>query len=90
MVVAEIEELKRQALRRVEITFAQDVDPSEFADMETVRVAQAACRIVTITFTGSVDPVLKRAAQFEVETIVSHDGDLESAFLAYYEDDDAA
>jgi hypothetical protein len=35
--------------------------------------------------TGSVDPIVKRAAQFEVETIVSHDGDLESAFLAYYE-----
>lgn len=91
MVVAEIEELKRQALRRIEITFAEPVDPSVFADVETVRVAQATGRIVTITFTGSVDPVVKRAAQFEVDTIVSHDGDLESAFLAYYEEgDDAA
>jgi len=90
MVVAEIEELKRQAQRRIEITFVEPVDTAEFSDIETVRAVQASGPIVTVTVTGSVDPVLKRAAQFEVETIVSHDGDLESAFLSYYADDDDA
>ena len=91
MVVAEIPELKRQAQRRLEITFTDPVDPAVFTSLETVRTATIADRTVTVTVLGSVDPVLKVAAGFEVENIVSHDGDLESAFLAYYtEDDDAA
>ena len=88
MVVAEIEELKQQAQRRIEITFAEPIDTSPFAAIETVRAVHEAGRVVTVTVAGSVDPVVKRAAQFEVETIVSHDGDLESAFLAYYAEDD--
>lgn len=90
MVVAEIEELKRQAQRRIEITFAEPVATTAFSNIDTVRTVRASGNVVTVTVTGSVDPVVKRAAQFEVETIVSHDGDLESAFLAYYSEDDDA
>lgn len=91
MVVAEIEELKQQAQRRVEFTFAETVDPAPFADLLSVTEVEAADRTLTVTLTGSVDAVVKLAALHNVERIVSHDGDLESAFLAYYaEDDDAA
>jgi ABC-2 type transport system ATP-binding protein len=88
MVVAEIEELKRQTQRRLELTFAAAVDPAVFAALETVGAIEAGDRTITVTVTGSVDPVVKLAANYEVETIVSHEGDLESAFLAYYKDGD--
>ncbi|MGA9597169.1 MAG: ABC transporter ATP-binding protein [Acidimicrobiia bacterium] len=88
MVVAEIEELKRQTQRRLELTFAAAVDPAVFAALETVGAIEAGDRTITVTVTGSVDPVVKLAANYEVETIVSHEGDLESAFLAYYTDGD--
>jgi ABC-2 type transport system ATP-binding protein len=39
---------------------------------------------VTVTVTGSVDLVIKAAARHEVLNVLSHQGDLESAFLAYY------
>jgi ABC-2 type transport system ATP-binding protein len=88
MVVAEINELKQQAQRRVEFTFAEPVEPEVFLSLGTVREVDVVARTVMVTFAGSVDPVLKAAARYEVETIVSHDGDRESAFLAYYHEGD--
>jgi ABC-2 type transport system ATP-binding protein len=90
MVVAEIDELKRQAQRRVELTFTERVDPAVFSALETVRDVEAFNHTIAITVTGSVDPVFKAAAGYHVETVVSHEGDLESAFLAYYEGDNDA
>jgi ABC-2 type transport system ATP-binding protein len=88
MVVAEIEELKRQTQRRLELTFTKLVDPAVFTALEAVRSVEAHDHTITVTVSGAVDPVLKAAAHYEVETIVSHEGDLESAFLAYYQDGD--
>ena len=91
MVVAEIEELKRQAQRRLELTFASPIDPAPFEQLEAVRGVVVNEQTLTVTVAGTVDPVIKVASQFEVESVISHDGDLESAFLSYYsEDDDAA
>lgn len=85
MVVAAIDELKKQAQRRVELTFAEPVDPAVFTALESVRNVEAFNHTITVTVTGSVDPVFKAAARYQVETVISHEGDLESAFLAYYE-----
>jgi ABC-2 type transport system ATP-binding protein len=90
MVVAEIEELKRQAQRHVEFTFVDPVDPAVFAVLDSVDNVQASDRTLTFTVTGSMDSVVKVAALYEIERIVSHDGDLESAFLSYYSGDDHA
>ena len=38
---------------------------------------------------GAVDAVVKRLAQHTVESLVSHDTDLEEAFLAYYSEEPA-
>lgn len=89
MVVAEIEQLKQQAQRQLAITFAAPINTAEFEALETVRsvdVADAG-HTITVTVAGAVDPVIKIAARYEVASITSNDGDLESAFLAYYTDD---
>ena len=41
-------------------------------------------RYLEVVVEGSVDPVLKEASKNDVENVVTHDGDLEDAFLAYY------
>ena len=87
MVVAEIDELKRQAYRRIELTFASPVDASAFESLETVRDVLATGDTLTVTVAGSVDPVIKVASSYQVENIVSHEGDLEAAFLSYYQGD---
>jgi ABC-2 type transport system ATP-binding protein len=86
MVVAEIEQLKQQAQRRLELTFTSAVDRSEFDALDTVRSVEVSDqgRTITVTVAGVVDPVIKIAARHELASVVSHDGDLESAFLAYY------
>jgi len=93
MVVAEIEQLKQQAQRQLEITFTSVIEPNVFEELSTVKQARASSdgRTLAVSVAGSVDPVIKVAARYEVESVVSHDGDLESAFLAYYsENDDVA
>lgn len=86
VVVAEIEQLKQQTQRRLELTFTTAVEPAAFAALEAVRTVAVTDRghTLSITVAGSVDPVIKLAARYEVERVVSHDGDLETAFLAYY------
>jgi ABC-2 type transport system ATP-binding protein len=88
MVVADIDQLKQQAQRQLEMTFTTPVDRAEFDALETVRQVAVAEQghTITVTVAGPVDPVVKVAARHEVASIVSHDGDLESAFLAYYSD----
>jgi ABC-2 type transport system ATP-binding protein len=86
IVVAEIEKLKQQAQRRLEVTFATPVVAPDFETLDTVQSVTVTDEghTLVITVAGSVDPVIKKAARYEVVNIVSHDGDLESAFLAYY------
>ena len=93
MVVAEIDQLKQAAQRRLEITFAASVDAAVFESLQTVKAVHISNhgRTHTIIVAGPVDPVIKTAAEHEVESILSHDGDLEEAFLSYYSGDtDAA
>jgi ABC-2 type transport system ATP-binding protein len=89
MVVAEIEQLKQTAQRRLEITFAEPIDATTFESLEAVKTVHTSNdgRTHTVTVAGPVDPVIKTAAQHQVESIVSHHGDLEEAFLAYYSGD---
>lgn len=90
MVVAEIEQLKQQAQRQLEITFTGVVEPGMFEELATVKQVRVSGdgRTLAISVAGSVDPVIKVAARYEVESVVSHDGDLEAAFLAYYSEND--
>ncbi|MCP4307420.1 MAG: ABC transporter ATP-binding protein [bacterium] len=93
MVVADIEQLKKTTQRRLEITFADPIDVSAFESLDTAQTVQISDDgyTLTVTVTGAVDPVIKIAARYDVESIVSHEGDLEEAFLAFYSGDtDAA
>lgn len=84
--VERMEDLKLRALRRVEFHFARPVDPSEFerlAGVEEVMLIDGGTA-VSLTLTGSVDAVVKAAARHEVTQVISHEGDLETAFLEYY------
>jgi ABC-2 type transport system ATP-binding protein len=84
--VETVEDLKAKARRRIDFTFAAPVAANEFTDIDGVESAQAFHDGlgVTVTVTGSMDRVIKTAARHEVVNVVGHDGDLESAFLAYY------
>ncbi len=84
--VEEVAALKQRALRKLEMRFGGPVPVDEFSGLETVRDVSRdeSGEVVTVTVEGSVDPVIKAAARFELLNLVSHEGDLEEAFLGYY------
>ena len=92
--VEEIAELKRKRLRQMELTFSQPVPPSAF-DPDTIRgihdVTQVGNRLRFFVdeAPGSLDGVLKQAAQFEVIDLHYEQASLEDIFLTYYRQEPA-
>ncbi len=87
--VEAVAEMKQRAVRRIELRFGRPVDDLErFAGLAAVRSARLLEGGATaeIVIEGSVDTVIKAAAHYDVTSIVSHDGDLEEAFLAFYQE----
>ncbi len=82
--VDEVEALKRKALRRLEIHFAEPVSPGDFQGIPGVRDLRLEDRVLTCTVTGSVDALLKAAARFEVLNVISPEVSLEEIFLEMY------
>lgn len=82
--VEEIQALKQRALRRLEIDFARPVPADAFATVSGVRDVAMSGSVLHCTVAGSLDSLIKTAAQFEVTNIVTHEPSLEEIFLAYY------
>ena len=80
----EVATLKAKALRQLEMHFAGPVPPEAFRGLPGVRDVKADNNELHCTIEGSVDALIKAAAQFEVVNITSHEPDLEEIFLAYY------
>lgn len=84
--VASVAELKAKALRRLELRFGEPVDAASFERIAGVRSVSPSDggRVIDLQVEGSVDAVIKEAGRHEVINLVSHEGDLEEAFLAFY------
>jgi ABC-2 type transport system ATP-binding protein len=87
VVVDSIENLRRVATKRIDFEFAEPVAAEEFRALPAVRDAVADGRIVTVSFEGAADAVIKTAAAHEVTAVRPRDYDLESIFLRYYQGD---
>ncbi|MDD5288004.1 MAG: ABC transporter ATP-binding protein [Dehalococcoidales bacterium] len=82
--VETIEALKAHALRQLEIHFARVVPKDKFVGIPGVRDVLVQDNMLTCNVIGSLDALVKVAAQFEVVNIVSHEATLEEIFLTYY------
>jgi ABC-2 type transport system ATP-binding protein len=90
VVVDSLENLRKVAIQRLEIEFAQPVDPGPFRALPGVTEVTADGRTVTVGFEGSADAVVKAAAAHEVLAIRPREEDLEDIFLHYYRAETAA
>ena len=89
VVVDDVAEIKRHAVRKLILRFADPVDPDAFRGLPAVVTVHALNDYeVEVAVEGSVDPVIKQAAAFETTSITADDGDLEAAFLSFYADDE--
>jgi len=84
VVVDSLENLRKVALKRLEIEFGGPVDSAEFLALPGVKEVQANEQGLTISFEGSADAVVKAAAAHEVLAIHPREDDLEEIFLRYY------
>ena len=79
-----VETLRQKALSRVEVTFAEAPPAGAFEAVQGVREVGRDGRVVRLTLEGSADPLVKMLARHEVETLDSHEADLEDVFLELY------
>ena len=87
VVVDSLENLRKVAVQRLEIEFAEPVDGSEFRTIPGVREVQLTGETLTVGFEGSADAVVKAAAAHAVRAIRPRDDDLEDIFLRYYREE---
>jgi ABC-2 type transport system ATP-binding protein len=84
--VDEIAALKARAVRTVEVSLANTVDPATFASVPGVQSVRVLGPTIELTVTGPMDALVKALAQHEVVSLASHEPDLEELVLAFYED----
>lgn len=82
--IEQVAALKARALRQLEIHFAAPVPQAAFANIAGVRDVKIEDTVLHCTLAGSLDALIKTAAQFELVNIISHEPRLEEIFLAYY------
>ena len=84
LAVESVSDLKRRAVRRLELRFAEPVTAERFARVPGVRELVVDGLDLSCVVTGSVDPMLRAALELRVEDVISHEPSLEEIFLAFY------
>ncbi len=84
--LVEVASLKEKALRRLEVRFAAPPPPEAFGGIPGLVDLRVDDSVIHCTVRGSMDPLVKAMARFEVVNIISHEPSLEEVFLAYYEE----
>jgi len=82
--VADVGELKAEALRRVELHFERPVPAVAFASLASVITAEATGDSVRLTVRGPMDELVKEAARHTVVNVETHEPSLEDVFLDVY------
>jgi len=85
--VADLDEIHRIRLHRLELEFSPDVEVPEAAIRSAAGVEDVVVsdHTVTCTVRGTFDPLLKALDGTTVTNLVSHEPSLEEIFLTYYE-----
>jgi len=78
-----ISELKNKMVRRMEITFAEPVDPRHL-QMAGVKVSEHTRNHFVLLVSGDVNSLLKKITEFRIANLVFPEPTLEETFLTYY------
>ena len=87
--VDRVEALRDLAHHQVELRFTGAVPEAEFAALPGVTELQATDHTLTMRVSGSITPVVRAAAAYELVDFVSREPSLEETFLAQYGDQPA-
>ena len=70
--------------RTEDIPVCSEICSEAFTNLSGVRDVTIEDGVLSCTILGTVDTLIKAAAQFEVVKVVSHEPSLEDMFLSYY------
>ncbi len=87
VVVETIDSLKAKAIRRIDIHFATEIPAGAFDGIDKIRSVDIDGVRAHVSFEGSVEPILRRAMEFDVLNLATAEADLEEIFLTYYHDE---
>ena len=82
--VEDVSALKSKRVRSIEIEFGDQVSPGDFANLAGVQNMTVSDGSLRCDIVGSLDPLFKAAARYEVVNVTTRDPSLEEIFLAYY------
>ena len=83
--IERVDALRRRARQRLDLHLRSPADAAQFAGISGVVEAETTGTTLQLVVEGSVDQVIKAAAEHEVLRVVTHDADLEDVFLGYYQ-----
>jgi len=83
--VQSVQALKDRARRRLDLTFAVTPPADRIRAVPGVAEVTVDGRAAHVAVTGSTAELLKAVAPYDVTNVVSHEADLEAAFLDYYD-----
>lgn len=81
VLVDEINNLKRRALRRIEMTYPGEVSAQQFVNIPGVTEAHAIGHRVIVTVEGLETEVIKKAAELGAEMMTTHETSLDEIFF---------
>ncbi len=82
--VEDVNALKSKRLRSIEIEFGGRISPGDFANLAGVQNMTVSDGSLRCDIVGSLDPLFKAAARYEVVNVTTRDPSLEEIFLTYY------
>ena len=85
IVEEELEILKSNAVKTIEIEFKEAPPTALFDTIENVQKIASETNTIKLNVTGSLDSVIKEISKFEVLNIISEEPSLEDLFMNYYE-----
>ncbi len=89
--VEAVSDLRSKSVRKVELHFAEPVDPSVFDGLEGVRAVEVDGQTAAVSLDGSMDAVIGAAtAGHTLVDVTTHEADLEEIFLQYYHEESGA
>ena len=90
VMTSDVMTLKARARRRIELTFADGaVAPVEqLAGLASVAEVEVVGRTVRLEVEGSMAELLRVAAPWGIDRVISNDMDLEDVFLRYYDEEE--
>ena len=86
--VEDVGDLRARQVRMLDIHFATPPRPDLFDGLPGVSDVTISGDAARVRVTGSIDPIIKAAARFEVVDLQSHEPSLEDIFLTYYGQED--